>query len=243
MSQLCGFDGCLYACPCHDGRGFRIRIAFQNLIPCQHFLASFGNFLFHFVHEVHLKLVLLAVFFSVVQSQFLNLGLTFRTFHPFRFRAFISSDVNIRCIREYIHQFVYHVFGKLQCLRVSSAKHFLENTEFCSRFIRTACTSQFRIRSQCCQHMSRHVYFRNDRNETFCRVCYNFFGVFLCVVTTDRCTVEFPGPRRSNCFLTVRADFSQFWIFLDFNTPALVFGQMPVEVVDVVQCHDIYQLL
>ena len=87
--------------------------------------------------------------------------------------------------------------------------------------------------------MSRHIDFRNNSNETFGCIGYNFFGLFLGIETTDRCTVEFTGTGSCDCFLTVGTDFGQFRIFFNLDTPSLVFGEVPVEVVDVVHGQDV----
>ena len=54
---------------------------------------------------------------------------------------------------------------------------------------------------------------------------------------------SFAGTGRGNGLLTDGADLRQLGIFLDFDAPALVLGQMPVEDVDVVQGHHVDQLL
>ena len=38
-------------------------------------------------------------------------------------------------------------------------------------------------------------------------------------------------------FVTDRADFGQLWVFLDFDTPALIVGEMPVKTVHFVVRH------
>ena len=46
----------------------------------------------------------------------------------------------------------------------------------------------------------------------------------------------------NQCTRTHRTYFRKFGIFLDFNSPALVFGQMPMKIIDIVQCQHINDL-
>ena len=241
MAQLGRLDSCLDTGPGHDCSTLG-RITFQNFIPSQHLAATLDDFFFYFTHEISLQLVLLGVFRCTFQFQFLDFCLTFRTSFPFVFRTFVATYVYVGR-REYIHDFIDDIFCELQGLFVTATQYFTEDTEFGCGFIRTACTAQFRIRSQCCQHVSRHIDFRNNSNETFGCIGYNFFGLFLGIETTDRCTVEFTGTGSCDCFLTVGTDFGQFRIFFNLDTPSLIFGKMPVEIIDVMHGQDVDDFL
>ena len=55
--------------------------------------------------------------------------------------------------------------------------------------------------------------------------------------------VEFLGFPIDNGRVSFRTDLCQFGIFLDFDSPSLIFGQVPMKVVDVMQCHQVNHLL
>ena len=82
-------------------------------------------------------------------------------------------------------------------------------------------------------HVSRKVDFGNNGDVAFGCIIYDFFGLFLGVESTVRFAVVFAGVTSDDCFCSVSTDFSQFRIFFDFQTPALIVGDMPVEAVHV----------
>ena len=87
--------------------------------------------------------------------------------------------------------------------------------------------------------MSRHVHFRNDGYEALGCITDYLPGLFLRIESADRHTVVFAGSRCGDRFLADRSYLGKFRVFLDLDAPSLVFGQMPVEVIDVVQGHHI----
>lgn len=92
-------------------------------------------------------------------------------------------------------------------------------------------------------HVSRHINFRYNRNMTFGSISYNFFCFFLCEESTIRLAIIFSRVMSDNRFRSFRTYFSQFRTTLDFDSPSLVFRQMPVETVDVVQSQHINKTL
>ena len=87
--------------------------------------------------------------------------------------------------------------------------------------------------------MSRKVDFGNNCDITFGSISYYFFRLFLGIEATVRFAVVFTGVTSDDCFCSLGTDFCQLRIFLDFQTPALVFGNMPVKTVHIVQSHHI----
>ena len=130
---------------------------------------------------------------------------------------------------------VQHVFGKLKGLLIAAAEHFLEYAEAGGNLVWTAGTSQFGIGRQRRHHVARHVHFGYDRDEAFGRIAHNLLGLFLRVEPADGHAVILPRAGGGDSLLAVGTYFGQLGIFLDFDAPALVLGQVPVEVVDVVQ--------
>ena len=91
--------------------------------------------------------------------------------------------------------------------------------------------------------MSRQVYFRNYRDVTFLRILHDFFSFFLCIETTIRRIVVLLCVSSDYRTTALRTYFRKFRIFLDLNTPALVFSQVPVESIHIVQCQQVYIFL
>ena len=140
---------------------------------------------------------------------------------------------------ENVHDFINHIFRKLQCFLISSTQHFPEHTKIGRNLVWATRTSQFRIRSQRCQHVSRHIDFRNHGNVSLGRISDDFFCFFLRIISAHRNIVEFFRATFFNRTLSLRTDFRQFRVFLDFYAPALVFREMPVKVIDIVQCQHV----
>ena len=176
-----------------------------------------------------------------LQTQFTNLCLTLGTFSPTHLRTLVSTDMNIFG-RENIHDFIQNIFGKLKGLLITTTQHFIEYTKTSRYLVRSACTSQLWIRCQCGHHVTRHVNLRYDGDETLSSITHNFLGLFLCIESADRYSVVFIGSGRSNGFLPIGADFRQFGIFLNFDTPSLVLRQMPMEIIDIVQSKNVDNL-
>ncbi len=92
----------------------------------------------------------------------------------------------------------------------------------CRDLNRITRTGILRIAGQRCNGMSGQFDLRNYGDiTTFC-IFDNFFNIFLSVKSTmNRAVFVFaPGT-----------NLGQFRIFLDFNAPSLVFGEMPVQTV------------
>ena len=111
--------------------------------------------------------------------------------------------------------------------------------------------------------MSRHVNLRNDVDAAYRRVCHYLFNVLLRVKSTVkrvsfhhfqlafgnlivRVVIHF-GKSHTLAVVAVEGApcpfFGQQRIFFDFHTPALVIGQVPVELVQFVERHHVQQFL
>ena len=87
--------------------------------------------------------------------------------------------------------------------------------------------------------MSRKVNLGDNRDITFGSIRYYFLSLFLRIETTIRFAVIFTGVTSDNCFRSLRTYFRQFRVFLDFQTPTLVFSNMPMETIHIMQSHHI----
>lgn len=150
------------------------------------------------------------------------------------FRTFISTYMNIRR-RKNIHYLIYHIFGKLQRFLISSTQYIPKYPESSSHLIRSSCTSQFRIRSQRGQHVTRHIDFRNHCNISFSCISHNLSRLILRIIPTDRDTIHFFRFPILDGTFSFRAYFCKFRIFFYLNTPTLIFSKMPVKIIDIMQ--------
>lgn len=91
--------------------------------------------------------------------------------------------------------------------------------------------------------MSRHINFRDYSDEPVGGVPYDFLRLLPGVIAADRYSVIFLRPRRDNRFLAVRTYFRQSGIFFYFNAPSLVVRQVPMKIVDIMQCQHVDDFL
>lgn len=90
--------------------------------------------------------------------------------------------------------------------------------------------------------MSGHIDFGNDGDVAFGRVGNNFAEIFLGVETTVGDVVVFGSVAPDDGFWSYGADFGEPGILLDFDSPALVIGEMEVEGIDLEQGEVVYEL-
>ena len=135
---------------------------------------------------------------------------------------------------EDIHNLVYYILGKGESPWFSCAHHFAYYAKVAAYIIRSACASQFRIGSKSRLDMSWHVYLGNDSHVALSSIAHNLSCVFLSVIACYRLTVIFASVVAKCCLASHRSNLCKFRVFVDGYAPSLVFGQVPVEIVDVV---------
>ena len=93
--------------------------------------------------------------------------------------------------------------------------------------------------------MTGKVNFRNDGNTKVGGISYDILDLLLCVesAVTSSVTDEGIEVLVYNGLVTERTDLSQTGIFLDLDSPSLIFGKMPVKTVEFMHRHDIKILL
>ena len=135
------------------------------------------------------------------------------------------------------------ILQELHGLLVTGTDHIVRDTPFTTYFIRTTRTSQFRIGGQSGLLMTRHIDFRNDRDVTLGCIIDDLFHLLLRIETTILLSVILATVMANDGFATFRTNFRQLRILLDLDTPTLVFTQMPMETVHVVQGNHVDVLL
>ena len=89
-----------------------------------------------------------------------------------------------------------------------------------------------------------HIDFGKDFDEAVLGIGNNFLHIFLCVETAVVFTVRgvFTTPAQLLRFAP-SSNFGEFGVLLNFNTPTLVFRQVPVEAVHLICCHHVENAL
>ena len=107
----------------------------------------------------------------------------------------------------------------------------------------TGVAAELGVRSNCRYHVTGKVNFGDNFNVARLCISYNFAKVFLavphtttvfCIVVERLSVANIAERRRAN-----GAHFCEFGVFGNLNAPALVVGQVPVEAVHLVECHNV----
>ena len=162
---------------------------------------------------------------------------------PLLGRTFITADVNI-LVRENLCHIVQHTLQEVDDLVLTDVEHVVRDAAVDAyAILLVGVATEFGVRCHCCHHMAGQVDLRHNFDMAFGCVSYDFLQVFLRVphaaailsIVVESCTVARIAERTA----TDGADFCQFGVFGDFDTPALVVGQVPVETVYLIECHDV----
>ncbi len=183
------------------------------------------------------------MFFLGMAWKFLNaeiryLLLAVGAFLPSVFGTLVATNVDI-LRREDVHHLIDDILREPQGLCLAGAQHVLKYTKATSHLVRTARASQFRIRGKRRQHMSRHVNLRNHRDISVSGIFHDFARLLLSVISRYRHSVKLVIAALHDGLLSLGTNLVEHWVFLYLKPPALVFREMPVEVIDVVHGEDI----
>ena len=107
-------------------------------------------------------------------------------------------------------------------------------------FIRSSGTPQRRIRGQSRHHMTGKIYFRNYSNKTFFCIIDNIPNLILCIISPIRSIIILIKIFLNHRMLANTADFGQLGILLNFYTPALIIGKMPMKHIQLMHGQQIY---
>ena len=244
VSETCGFDSAFLSPPRHDDdtvSGF----SFKDFIPADNLLAMGLQEFGHVFHDMPLQFLLLGGGCVVFQSQFIGLGLAFRTILPSDFRTFVASDMYVRR-REEFHDFGEHPVEEFENGVIAGTQYVIGNSPFRPYLVRSAGTSQFRISRKGSLHVTRKVDLRNDGDVSVRRIFYDFPDLLLSIIAAVRLAVILLGAviqMSDKGLVPHRTFFYEFRIAFDFHPPALVIRNVPVEHVHVVQRHHVYVCL
>ena len=157
-----------------------------------------------------------------LQTFFADALLTERAVLPARLRALITTYMEIFA-REEGHHLIDNIFQEVEHFLLTRTHHDVFNTPNDTRRPRLAFARQLRIGGDGSHLVSRNLQFGDNRNEVIGSILHHLFDFLLRVEAL---------VLRAFALDACRADLGQLRVLLDFDTPALVVSQMPVQAVD-----------
>ena len=144
---------------------------------------------------------------------------------------------------EEVADLVEHVLDKLIGLGIAATEDVAVHAPVVAHLVGTAGAAQFGIGGKCCQHVAGHVYLGDDGDIAVGSILHDVAHLLLGIEATIAHVVVYIGVASHGGTAAPCAHLGQTGIFLDFDVPSLVFGEMPVEAVHVVQRQHINILL
>ena len=142
--------------------------------------------------------------------------------------------MHISRIGKQIDHLVEYVVKKLKRLPAWAQNLFEDSPRGLHLVIVAVGAAKFRIRRERGGRMARQLDLGDRGNVSLPGILHDIFYLFLGIKTLDRDAV--PDIRREvaalNGFRAFRADSGQSRIFFDLDPPALVIGEMPLEIVE-----------
>ena len=179
----------------------------------------------------------------VRQSQLLDFSLALGTLLPALLRAFVAADVDVGR-GEHVAEFGEDRLEEVERLGVAAAEHLAHHAPIGSNLIGAARAAQVGEDVQGTLHVARHVYLGHHVDVALCCITHHLAAVILRVVAAVGDVVVDAHPARTDDRLLPHAAFlCQLGQRLHLEAPALVLGQVPVELVAAVQGHRIQELL
>ncbi len=166
--------------------------------------------------------------------------LTVRAGLPAGFWRFVTTDMDVGGWEQAQH-FVQHVLQEGEGGFLPGAVNIGEDAEAGGHLERAACAGEFGVGCQCGGAVTGNLDLWHNGDVTFGCVSYDFTDIILCVKAAMRQAVVLFLAEGGDRSRAVRTDFRQSRVFLDLDTPALVFGQMPVEHVQFLKGHQVEQ--
>src|SRR6185437_9317924 len=214
----------VFTAPAHDG-GVGGDASFEDLVPADDAFALRVEIFFDALDEVALKLIF------GLQAELFHTRLAFRVVFPAFLGAFVTADMDVFAGKEG-HDLVEDVFEEFENAVVAGAKNVIEDAKGLLDMIGTARAAKPGIGRQSGGGMTRHFDLGDDGDIPVGGIFHDFFDLVLGVVTAVfGAVIARPGEMADDGSAAPRAHLRQSWIFLYLDAPALVIGQMPVEVV------------
>ena len=214
-------DAAGFATPRHDCCAAG-QAALQNLVPADQAAAAGAQKRVHAADQPTLQFVL------VLQPFLPHPRLAPRAFAPPCFRAFVPTDMN-EWRGEKGQNLLHDLFQKRQGLVVAQAIHVLKHAPLGGHLERPAGAGKLGIGSERGEAVPGHFNLRHHRDLSHGGIGDDLTHFILGVKPTVRNAVPRPFFRTEDGLGTPGPDFGQARIFFDLDSPALIFGEMPVE--------------
>ena len=237
MPQFGTFGTRFCTSPRHDGRR-SVHIAAQQFIPADDASPVFGEVLLHLRREPALQERLGALLVISLETQVTDALLAQRTFLPAHTRRFVTADVDILAGEE-LHHLVEDILDKLERMVFTHAQDIIGHAPQGPHFIRTSCASQLGIGGHGCHHVAGHVNFRDNGDIAIGSIADDVTNFLLRVESAIADTVVYRRIVTQGSAVAPASHLGQAGIFLDFHTPTLVIGQVPVQTVHAMQSQQV----
>ncbi len=222
LSKVGGSNSTTRSAPTHDSGSFG-ESTFEDFIPANKTTTVLVEMVFHLLDEPRLKFVF------VFESSLFHSLLLGGVFFPLGLGALITADVN-ELAGEDVHDLGEDVAAELDRFGFGvedSVTHSPPHHNF-SWFAVT----EFGICGDGSDHMARHIYFGDNGDVAFCGVRDDFAEIVLGVEATVRDVVVLGSVSPDDSLWSDGADLGEARVLLNFDSPALIIGEVEVERVD-----------
>ena len=180
----------------------------------------------------------------VAGTYFLEALLAECVLFPFGSGTFVAAEVDV-AEGENVGELVNDIFRKLYGFGICHIDDVGRNALREPHFVGAVgvATEKFGIGSHCGLGVAGDVHFGHNLHEAVAGVGHNFACIVLRVVAAVAQSVGLDVAPSEHLALAPCADGGETGIFLYFEAPALVFGEVPVEAVHLVARHDVDDFL
>ena len=220
-------DAARLSAPGHDDGGCVEVAAFEDFVPSDNGLALTAQVLFDTDNDIGLQLCLAGVALG------LHTCLTAVALFPFAARTFVAADVEILAGEE-LHHFVNDILQEGEHPLLAGAHHHVLHAPDNARCGGFSAAGEFGIGGNGGQFVAWDFQFGHHLNVSLAGVFHDFANLLLGVESLMDGAVTLHAAR---------AHLGQARILLDFDAPALVFGQVPMQVVNLVGGQHVYLTL
>ena len=233
VAQFCGFRTGFGTAPRHNRRS-DINIATEQLVPTDESLAFRVQEFLNALREIALQMVFGGLFALALDAFVFDALLAEVARLPTVARTLVTADVDV-FRGEHVDDFAQHVFHELEGLLLTRAQHVGKHAPRVFHLVRTARATVFRISSKSRHHVAGHIDFGDDGDVAVGSVAHDVAALFLSIKTAVANTIVDAGITTDHRSRAPSANRGQFRVFLALETPTLVVGDVPVELVHAVQ--------
>ena len=237
VSLFGSFDTVADAAPRHDG-GMGREAALHDFVPTDHLTAVVVEEFLYALGYVALQVVLGRAVLIVFETQLLDAGLAGGALLPTQFGALVAADMNV-FRGENIHHLEQYVFDKFEGLVLTGAEHIVADAPLSRNLIRATGAAQLGVGGQGGHHVAGQVDFGDDGDTQVGGILHDVAQLVLRIESAVGGVVVVVPLFGNHRFAAHAAHLGQAGVFLDFDAPALVVGEVPVQRVELVHGHDV----